>query len=286
MARAAAQVADGSGGKLHIAASLGRLLKLVGLPRDAVICRGPRTAAVLQAYEGGGRESFWGSRRAQERSGVNLPDLPGPRLWFARGPVMGEREPMPSSGWRRWSLRSLAASCAPAPGAGGRPSAGPQPVRGQLAEPLWAAGGGRLRRAGGAWRSRSVALAEPGHALALEALHARATGPRPDRRGPWPVRRRWRSRARLGYRTGTRRLIFWPESWRELAGGSWSHRDLRLGTVAVPGFDGDWARLSDEIVRRSRRALVRSGLGGLAQPSGGPARAARRRRFGCRPARG
>jgi hypothetical protein len=47
MARAAAQVADGSGGKLHIAASLGRLLKLVGLPRDAVICRGPRTAAVL-----------------------------------------------------------------------------------------------------------------------------------------------------------------------------------------------------------------------------------------------
>jgi hypothetical protein len=57
-----------------------------------------------------------------------------------------------------------------------------------------------------------------------------------------------------------RKLIFWPESWRELARGSWSHRDLRLGTVAVPGFDGDWARLSDEIVRRSPRALVRSGL--------------------------
>jgi hypothetical protein len=92
LARAAAQVADGSGGKLHIAASLGRLLELVGLPRYAAICRGPRTGAVLQAYEGGGRESFWGSRPAQERSGVDLPDLPGPRLWFARGPVMGMRE--------------------------------------------------------------------------------------------------------------------------------------------------------------------------------------------------
>jgi hypothetical protein len=56
VARAAAQGADGSGGKLHIAASLGRLLELVGLPRYAAICRGPRTAALLQAYEGGGRE--------------------------------------------------------------------------------------------------------------------------------------------------------------------------------------------------------------------------------------
>jgi hypothetical protein len=42
VARAAAQVADGSGGKLHIAASLGRLLEPVGLPRYAAICRGPR----------------------------------------------------------------------------------------------------------------------------------------------------------------------------------------------------------------------------------------------------
>jgi hypothetical protein len=34
------------------------------------------------AYEGGGREGFRECRRAQERSGVELPDLPGPRLWF------------------------------------------------------------------------------------------------------------------------------------------------------------------------------------------------------------
>jgi hypothetical protein len=41
-----------------------------------------------------------------------------------------------------------------------------------------------LRRAGGDWRTRWVALTEPGRALALEALRARATGPRPDPRGP------------------------------------------------------------------------------------------------------
>jgi hypothetical protein len=39
-----------------------------------------------------------------------------------------------------------------------------------------------LRRAGGDWRTTWVALTEPGRALALEALCARATGPRPDPR--------------------------------------------------------------------------------------------------------
>ena len=70
-----------------------------------------------------------------------------------------------------------------------------------------------------------------------------------------------------------RQLIFGPGSWRELAGGCWSHWNLWFCTVAVPGFDGDWARFSDEIMRRSPRALVRSGLGGQAQPSGGPVHA-------------
>ena len=77
VARAAAQVADGSGGKLHIVASLGRLLEPVGLPRYAAICGGPQTAAVLQAYQGGGREGFRECRRAQERSGVELRTCPG-----------------------------------------------------------------------------------------------------------------------------------------------------------------------------------------------------------------
>lgn len=44
-------------GKLHIAASLGRLLELVGL-RYAAICRGPETVAVRQAYERSSREAF------------------------------------------------------------------------------------------------------------------------------------------------------------------------------------------------------------------------------------
>jgi hypothetical protein len=60
-------------GKLHIAASLGRLLELVGLRRYAAICRGPETTAVLQAYERSSREGFRGFRRAQERSGVEPP---------------------------------------------------------------------------------------------------------------------------------------------------------------------------------------------------------------------
>jgi hypothetical protein len=95
---------------------------------------------------------------------------------------------MPSSRWRRRrSLRSLAASCAPGARAGGRPSAGPQTVRGQLAEPLWlleVVGCAALAGPG----TQVGALAEPGRALALEALHARATGPRPNRRGLWPLR--------------------------------------------------------------------------------------------------
>lgn len=47
------------------------------LARHAAICRGPQTAAVLQAYEGGGREGFRECRRAQERSGVELRTCPG-----------------------------------------------------------------------------------------------------------------------------------------------------------------------------------------------------------------
>jgi hypothetical protein len=79
-------------GKLHIAASLGRLLELVGLPRYATICRSPETTAVLQAYQRGSREGLRAFRGALERSGVEPPDLPGSPLWFGWGPAMGERE--------------------------------------------------------------------------------------------------------------------------------------------------------------------------------------------------
>lgn len=54
----------------------------------------------------------------------------------------------------------------------------------QLAAPLRLLEVLGLCRAGGDWRTRWVALTEPGRALALEALRARAIGPRPDPRGP------------------------------------------------------------------------------------------------------
>jgi hypothetical protein len=62
------------------------------LPRYAAICRGPQTTAVLQAYQRSAREGFREFRRAQDRSGVQPPDLPGPPLWLGWGPVMGEQE--------------------------------------------------------------------------------------------------------------------------------------------------------------------------------------------------
>jgi len=65
--------------------------------------------------------------------------------------------------------------------ASGRPP-DPQTVRGQLVEPLRLLEVLGLRRAGGDWRTRWVGLTEPGRALALEALRARATCPRPDPR--------------------------------------------------------------------------------------------------------
>jgi hypothetical protein len=160
-------------------------------------------------------------------------------------------------------------------------------------------------RAGAGWAE----LAGGGGGGPSGAVRGRAAVVRPGGRWStrcfrgWPAGRCCRSRSRparpmapaIGGGDGEpgsasaparRQLIFGPGSWRELAGGCWSHWNLWFCTVAVPGFDGDWARLSDEIMRRSPRALVRSGLGGQAQPSGGPARTACRRRSGCRPARG
>ncbi len=48
-----------------------------------------------------------------------------------------------------------------------------------------------------------------------------------------------------------RKLIFGPEPWRQLAGGTWSHWDLWFCTVAVTDLDGDWAKLGEEIVGRT-----------------------------------
>jgi len=56
----------------------------------------------------------------------------------------------------------------------------PQAVRRQLADPLRLLGVLGLSREGGDWRTRTVALTGMGRATALEALRARASGPRPD----------------------------------------------------------------------------------------------------------
>ena len=56
----------------------------------------------------------------------------------------------------------------------------PEDVRRQLAEPLRLLGVLGLSREGGDWRARMVVLTGVGRATALEALRARASGPRPD----------------------------------------------------------------------------------------------------------
>jgi hypothetical protein len=56
----------------------------------------------------------------------------------------------------------------------------PQAVQRQLADPLRLLGVLGLSREGGTWRARTVALMGVGRATALEALRARASGPRPD----------------------------------------------------------------------------------------------------------
>jgi hypothetical protein len=61
----------------------------------------------------------------------------------------------------------------------GRPP-DPESVRRQLAEQLRLLGVLGLSREGGDWQARTVALTSVGRATALEALRARATGPRPD----------------------------------------------------------------------------------------------------------
>jgi hypothetical protein len=74
--------------KLHIAASLARLLDLVGLPRYAALCRAEQTASILTAYDRDQREGFIAFQHAEQRSGVSPPDLPE-LTW---GAVMGPQE--------------------------------------------------------------------------------------------------------------------------------------------------------------------------------------------------
>jgi hypothetical protein len=73
--------------KQFLAASLGRLLDLVGLPRYAAVCTSDETAEILATYERDDRKGFAAFQRAEQRSGVAPPDLPE----LAWGAVMGDR---------------------------------------------------------------------------------------------------------------------------------------------------------------------------------------------------
>lgn len=252
-------------------------------PRPPRCCRPTRAAAGRASGSSAGRRSALGGAAGPARAAavVRLGAGDGRREAGAFVSVAAALE-----------LAVAAASCARRRGLVRGPAGGRPPAPGGC-------------RAGAGWAE----LAGGGGGGPSGAVRGRAAVVRPRRalvdrcfRG-WPASRCCRSRSRparpmapaIGGGDGEpgsasaparRQLIFGPGSWRELAGGCWSHWNLWFCTVAVPGFDGDWARLSDEIMRRSPRALVRSGLGGQAQPSGGPARTACRRRSGCRPARG
>jgi hypothetical protein len=116
----------------------------------------------------------------------------------------------------------------------------PKAVRGQLAAPLRLLEVLGLRRSGEDWRSRWVAL--PSRAgRALEALRARATGPGRPARPMTSATSGGDGEPGSAAPPARRRLMFGPEPWRELAGGTWSHWDLWFCTVTVTGFDGDWA---------------------------------------------
>jgi hypothetical protein len=220
--------------------------------------------------------------------------LPGPRLWFAWGPVMGEGGRclrLGGGGAGACGRRRQAAP--PAPGAGARPSRRSPAGTWRLPGRSWMGGAGWRwwRRPSGAVRGRA-AVVRPGGRWSTRCFRG------------WPAGRCWRSRSRpappmapaIGGGDGEpgsasaparRQLIFGPGSWRELAGGSWSHWNLWFCTVAVPGFDGDWAQGQ----RRDHAAQpTRPGPVWIGRPSSAIwrtcARTACRRRSGCRLARG
>jgi hypothetical protein len=74
--------------KLHIAASLARVLDLLQLPRYAAICRSETTRAIIEAYETNLEHGKAATRKAFAASGVEPPDLPD----FEWGPIRGVQE--------------------------------------------------------------------------------------------------------------------------------------------------------------------------------------------------
>src|SRR5690606_29191901 len=79
---------------LAVADALGRLLRLLELPRYAELCHSQETEAILRAYDRSHREGLRAFSAAEQRSGVVPPDLPAGRDGpaFAWGTLMGVDE--------------------------------------------------------------------------------------------------------------------------------------------------------------------------------------------------
>ena len=175
----------------------------------------------------------------------------------------GRGRPVPSSRWRRrWSLRSPAAGCAPAPGAGARPSRRSPAGTWRLPGRSWmggAAGGG-----GGGGRAASARARSRGEArrALVDPVLPRLAAGRCCRSRSRPARLMAPAigggdgEAGSASAPARRQLIFVPGSWRELAGGSWSQWNLWFCTVAVPGLRPGCRQLAGEATHDLVEALL------------------------------
>src|SRR4029453_16824924 len=92
VARAAAQVADGSEASCTSPLRWGGCWSWSGCPATRRSAVGPGPARCCRPTRAAAGRASGGPARRRSDLGWDLPDLPGPRLWFARGPVMGVRE--------------------------------------------------------------------------------------------------------------------------------------------------------------------------------------------------
>lgn len=163
--------------KQSLAASLGRLLELAGLPRYAAVCGSEETAAILASYERDDRQGFAAFQRAEQRSGVAPPDL----AELAWGPVMGTEE-VDAFTSTSAALELAIASGELRPGGRGWRSAQQDIARGHLTQPRAELGGRtwlhvvRAERLGEWARSRSSARRALVERL-IAALPSRSTPP-------------------------------------------------------------------------------------------------------------
>jgi hypothetical protein len=122
VARAAAQVADGSEASCTSPLRLGGCWSWSGWPATRGSALGPRPPRCCRPTRAAAGRASGSAAGRGSAPGWSCRTCPG-RGCGSPGAGDGRGRPVPSSRWRRrWSLRSPAASCAPAPGADARPS--------------------------------------------------------------------------------------------------------------------------------------------------------------------